>query len=136
MVELLRGRIPAAWEDYEWRLKCPPYNSTVPSPPRWCGESLAGKTYLLLPEQGVGDTLFFLRYAQLLKQQGATICLVCQAEFSRLLAGHPWLDRVIVLGDSLPHFDVRCTALPSLPWMFGTTQEQFPAKSRISRLHR
>ena len=127
IVELLRGRIPAAWEEYEWRLRCPPGDPAVVSPPSWQGETLAGRTYLLEPEQGAGDTLLFLRYAQLLKQHGATVCLGCPPEFSRLLTGHPWLDRIVVPGDSMPRFDVRC-ALPSLPWMFGTTLQTNPGE--------
>ena len=38
--------------------------------PPWDGSSLSGKTILLWAEQGLGDTLQFIRYAALVKQQG------------------------------------------------------------------
>ena len=40
--------------------------------PQWTGEALAGKRILLFAEQGLGDTIQFIRYAPLVKQLGAT----------------------------------------------------------------
>ena len=39
--------------------------------PLWDGSSLQGQTILLFAEQGLGDTLQFIRYAPLVKQTGA-----------------------------------------------------------------
>ena len=44
----------------------------------WDGCPLTEKTLLLHAEQGLGDTLQFIRYAPLLRQRGAKIVLNCQ----------------------------------------------------------
>jgi hypothetical protein len=47
----------------------------------WQGESLAGKTILIYPELGLGDSILFVRYAAALadraRAQGGQIILVC-----------------------------------------------------------
>ena len=53
---------------------------------------------LLLAEQGVGDTLHFFRYARLLKERGARVVLAAQAPLGRLLASHPDVDELFLLG--------------------------------------
>ena len=79
MVMLLLGDYERGWTEYEWRrqlklLQLPTY----PQPP-WDGSALAGQTILLHTEQGLGDTLQFVRYAPLVKQQGGTVLLDCSA---------------------------------------------------------
>lgn len=45
--------------------------------PEWKGEPLAGKTVLVMPEQGFGDAVLFARFLPVLKDMGATVhCLV------------------------------------------------------------
>ena len=82
-----------------------------PSLPRWTGEPLAGRSLLLLAEQGLGDTLHFIRYARLLKERGARVVLAAPAALGRLLASHPDLDELFILGsaEELP----RCGFLSS-----------------------
>ena len=45
--------------------------------PKWQGETLSGKSILVMPEQGFGDAVLFARFLPLLKDMGATVhCLV------------------------------------------------------------
>src|SRR5262249_18079289 len=86
---LLLGDYERGWPGYEWRwgmrdfvlenieiASWPEYEArwlagqaVVPFPqPRWDGSPLAGHTILLYAEQGLGDTLQFIRYAPYVKQ--------------------------------------------------------------------
>ena len=94
--------------------------------PRWDGGPLGGKTILLHAEQGLGDTLQFIRYAPLVKRRGGTVVVACQRPLIPLLQGCPGIDRLAAQGDPLPPFDVHAPLL-SLPLLFGTDLESIPA---------
>ena len=57
--------------------------------PLWLGEQpLAGRTILLQAEQGLGDTIQFVRYVPTLRRTGAKVVLEVQPELARpVLAG-------------------------------------------------
>ncbi len=79
---------------------------------------------LLHAEQGLGDTLHFVRYAPLLRARGARVVLEVQAPLVELL--RPLADAVIAAGDPLPAHDLRVPLL-SLPHAFGTELDTIPA---------
>jgi tetratricopeptide (TPR) repeat protein len=128
---LLHGDLERGWGEYEWRWKCAAplaplvLPQSLPQPP-WDGSPLAGRTILLYAEQGLGDTLQFIRYAPLLRERGAHIIVVCQKALVRLLSGCPGMDQVLTEGDLLPAFDVHAS-LMSLPRLCGTTLATIPA---------
>ena len=64
---LAQGDFERGWSEYEWRWKKPETKSRILPELRWDGSSLENKTILLWCEQGVGDTLQFIRYAGELK---------------------------------------------------------------------
>jgi tetratricopeptide (TPR) repeat protein len=71
---LLTERFAQGWEEYRWRLLAQGLSSTPPDPGRKrLPQSLAGKRLLLLSEQGIGDVLFFLRFAPALTRRGAVL---------------------------------------------------------------
>ena len=89
LVSLLVGNYKDGWEQYEWRLKAKKTalkNSVSPKCERWNGESLpqSGKL-LLVAEQGLGDTLQFMRYAHVLKDQGIDLSFCAQPKLHRLI---------------------------------------------------
>jgi hypothetical protein len=82
---------------------------------------------LLDAEQGLGDTLQFVRYGSRLRQQGGKVVLACQPRLVPLLRTCcPCVDQVIAQGETAP-FDVHLPLL-SLPGVLGTTLETVPAE--------
>lgn len=123
---LLLGDYEHGWPEYEWRLQCKGFYRPPLPQPRWDGSPLHGRTILLHAEQGLGDTLQFVRYAPLVKERGGTVILACPKTLLRLLAGCPGIDRLLAADADPPPFDVHA-ALPSLPSLFGTSLANVPA---------
>jgi tetratricopeptide (TPR) repeat protein len=130
LIRLLQGELAEGFGEYEWRWKRPEIASSARrfEQPLWGGEPLRGRTILLHAEQGIGDTLQFVRYVPLVAARGARIVLEVQRPLQRLLSVLPGVSQVIAEGDDLPAFDVHCPLL-SLPRAFGTTLETIPAEA-------
>jgi tetratricopeptide (TPR) repeat protein len=128
LVLLMQGDFEKGWSEYErfWRRR--DFGPRVFAQPRWDGSPLAGRTILLHDAPGLGDTLQFVRYARLAKEQGATVILECQRELLRLLARCPGIDQLVARGDPLPAHDVRAQLLLSLPYCFRTRLDTIPAE--------
>jgi tetratricopeptide (TPR) repeat protein len=128
LLSLLRGRLAQGWQGHEWRWEVEQLmlgrDAQRFDRPLWLGEApLAGRTILLWAEQGLGDTLQFCRYVQMVAARGATVILEVQAPLAGLLAG--LAHRVIARGEALPAFDFHCP-LMSLPLAFGTELASIP----------
>ena len=99
------GRFEQGWPGYEWRWKCKEFGSLPPfQPPLWDGSSLDGRTILVHAEQGLGDTLQFIRYVPSLHQRGGRVILMCQPPLVRLLTRSPGIERLLAYGDPVPEF--------------------------------
>lgn len=123
---LAAGRYAEGWPFYEARLQVFREHGTLPFP-RWSGEDLHGKTLLLLPEQGYGDTIQFARYASLLKARGVrTLSIVCKPELAPLLRTVPGIDAVVTDPQALHAHDYWDSVM-SVPYHVGTTLESIPA---------
>jgi tetratricopeptide (TPR) repeat protein/glycosyltransferase involved in cell wall biosynthesis len=123
---LLQGDLRQGFREYESRwvggdLPLPKF-----SQPQWDGSDLTGKTILLHPEQGLGDTIQFVRYAPLVKQRGGRVLFGCPPALFRLLETAPGIDRLVAEGESVPEFDCYAPLL-SLPHLLDTTLETIPA---------
>lgn len=128
VVHLLRGDYWQGWPDYEHRFAGPagrPPGGSLDHP-TWSGQDLAGKTILLIAEQGSGDAIQFIRFAPALKDRGAVAVITqCREPLVRLLENAPGVDRVLVPGVPLPAIDFYLPLL-SLPRRLGITQETIP----------
>ncbi len=85
---LLAGDYAAGWQHYEWRalLSTDHFTIVTPSLPPWQGPIVAGaRRLLLVSEQGLGDTLQFVRYASHLQQQGMAVAVCVQAKLAGLI---------------------------------------------------
>jgi Flp pilus assembly protein TadD len=123
---LMRGDYARGFEEYEWRWKAP---TNLPRPftqPRWDGRHLHGQAILLYSEQGLGDTIQFVRYARLVQERGGFVLLECPSVLERLFQRCPGIDYIIPQGASLPDFAFHIP-LMSLPGVFRTTMQSIPA---------
>ena len=114
----------AAWALYDARLLLNGYEKSADLTV-WGGEDIGGRTILLHAEQGLGDTLQFVRYATLVAERAGRVILAVQPPLLRLLQSVPGVDQVVAAGGPLPRFDVVCPLL-SLPRMFETTLGTIP----------
>jgi len=126
---LTLGDYARGFAEYEWRWK-----RTGMTPrkdlrrPLWLGETLlAGKAILLHAEQGLGDTVQFVRYVPLLARQGARVILEAPPELKELLSSVDGVAAVVARGEALPPHDLHCP-LASLPLAFKTALETIPAE--------
>jgi tetratricopeptide (TPR) repeat protein len=127
MARLLLGDFEQGWREYEWRWQCDDFKAPGYRQPLWDGSPLKGQTILLHAEQGYGDTLQFVRYAELVRQHGGTVVVACPSELLRLVASCPGVDRAVPLRGPLPPFGVQAPLL-SLPKILGTSLATVPAK--------
>jgi tetratricopeptide (TPR) repeat protein len=126
---LTRGDYRRGFAEYEWRWRRTgmPAQKSRGRPP-WRGEySLARKTILLHAEQGLGDTIQFVRYAPLIAASGANIVLEVQSELKTLMTRLDGAATVIARDDTPPPFDVHCP-LGSLPLALKTELATVPAQ--------
>ena len=123
---LSTGQFQSGWAEYEWRWRVKDYPTVSFRQPVWDGAPLAGKRILLWAEQGLGDTIQFVRFAGAVKGAGGRVLFECQPPLERLLGACPGIDELIPFGSPLPDFDVHAP-LQSLPRILGTTLETIPA---------
>jgi tetratricopeptide (TPR) repeat protein len=129
MLLLRAGQFEDGWLHYEWRLKThfePFKRLPMSTQPRWDGRPLQGRSILLYPEQGLGDTLQFIRYAAVVQDNGGKVLFECPALLHSLLRNCPGIDVLSANRSELPPFDVHAPLL-SLPRLFGTNLANIPA---------
>jgi Flp pilus assembly protein TadD len=124
---LLRGDFERGWREYEWRWRCPGAKFPQFPQPVWDGMPIHGKTIMLHAEQGLGDSIQFVRYASLLARPGAKVIVYCPQSLQKLLATAPGVAQAIIDARKLGAFDCWCPML-SLPLRFGTNLATMPAE--------
>lgn len=88
-VQLALGEYAEGWKRYKWFYEIPSNEilRVRPAFPEWNGESVAGCEFLLVGEQGCGDQIQFLRFADWLHKQGATVDVLVSEPVAVLAAG-------------------------------------------------
>jgi tetratricopeptide (TPR) repeat protein len=122
---LLRGDFENGWPEYEWRWRQPRVASRSFTAPLWDGSPLDGNTILIHAEQGLGDTLQFIRYLPLVKTRGGKVICECPGPLLPLLTSADGTDLLVARGTLLPQFDCHAPLL-SLPRIFHTSLEDIP----------
>jgi tetratricopeptide (TPR) repeat protein len=133
--KLLEGRYREGFAQYEWRWQSSQsvYSAHPFKHPLWLGQPcLEGKRLLVHAEQGLGDSLQFVRFALVLAQQGATVIVAAPQALKQLFRQLPGLSEVILDSDMPPAADFRCPMM-SLPLALNTTLESVPFASSYLR---
>ena len=98
--------------------------------PLWDGTPDPGATLLVHAEQGLGDTLQFIRYLDFAQQRIGKVVLEVQDVLIPLLKkagmGSIFRDSLYGYSDPLPSFDCQIPIM-SLPGLAGTTMDNIPA---------
>jgi tetratricopeptide (TPR) repeat protein len=92
----------------------------------WDGKPAPHKHLLIWHEQGLGDSLQFIRYAEMCKQRVGKISVLCQKPLVRLFKALPFIDDAFdAPQEGRSHFDEH-VAMMSLPHVFDTVLETVP----------
>ncbi len=132
-VNLLEGRWQEGWRDFEWRFKIPQWASLYPhrlNDRIWDGKTVSNRTILVHDEQGLGDTLQFVRYLPLVRQCCGRLILETRKELACLLEGFPGIDAIMIRSKTPPPSSLFDYYIPlmSLPKVFQTTAANIPGK--------
>jgi Flp pilus assembly protein TadD len=125
---LLDTRFGEGWREYDARLAIRELGGArhAPSGPMWIGEDLFGRTLLLQVEQGLGDTLQFVRYAQSIAARGIRCVVRCPRALVPLVETVPGVAAASPEDEPLPDYDAHLPLL-SAPRVLGTLAETIPA---------
>ena len=128
---LLAGKFSEGWHEYDWRFEVEAYKSDYRYRDRkiWDGKSFKGKCLLVHDDQGLGDTLQFVRYLPLVKKMGGTVILETRREIIPLLTEFPGIDLLLLRPPENPSnvkFDYYIPLL-SIPGRMGTQHDSIPA---------
>ena len=129
LAHLLTGNFEAGWPGHEARLRLP--SAFYPKFPqqRWLGEEeIEGKTVLICADEGLGDTIQFVRYVPMLAERAARVFLAVQEPLRRLLSGLSGVSQCVPMSavSTLPAFELHCP-VSSLPLAFGTRLDTIPS---------
>lgn len=121
------GRFEEGWSDHEWRWHDKSPTDPPLEVPWWDGTPLQGRTLVLHTEQGLGDSIQFVRFAQEVANQGepGKVVLVCQPKLVPLLSTCPGIAQVLPKDGAVPQCDVHLP-LMSVPAVLKTTLESIP----------
>jgi tetratricopeptide (TPR) repeat protein len=139
---LTTGRYREGWEQYRWRLMAQGILRDPPDADRQrLPACLAGRRMALRSEQGIGDVLFFLRFAPGLVERGAKLAFRGDPRLHSLLARTGLFDLGLE-GDTSPLGDLESIFIGDLPWLLSADDPArfppplplLPLAERVQRL--
>ncbi|MBI5727817.1 MAG: glycosyltransferase family protein [Ignavibacteriales bacterium] len=145
MTLLLQGHLEEGWKEFEWRwqveLKKRPYDK-----PEWAGELIPGKRLFVYSEQGLGDTLQFIRFLKHPTEAGMEVILQCQDELLTVLESFPFANKLVASSEyvsedsfdfhvpllSIPmHLHINEEKVDSLPYIFPSAAKVAQWKTKL-----
>lgn len=125
LAELAAGDYTNGLKHYESRFHLrhlPVRPLAVPPCPRWDGGPLApGRQLLLISEQGLGDTLQFIRYAKSLRDRGISVLISAPDTLHRLIQNSGLAERILSPAEAGQFNNGYWLPLLSLPLLLRVT---------------
>lgn len=132
LAHLMLGNYRQGFADYEARFGTREASLPSNTPwPQWQGEDLKGKRIVILPEQGLGDTIVIARFLPRLKALGAEVCLMVRKPLLRLFEQLAGVDELRTALKKADVFDYYTLAM-SLPHLAGFADEGVPPAPRLA----
>jgi tetratricopeptide (TPR) repeat protein len=123
---LLAGRYAEGWPGYRQHARIAGTSAPGPATTEWDGRPIPGQRLLVYADQGLGDTIQFVRFLSHCRESSqARVIVRCQPALRRLLEESARMDRlradvICTNEDDLPPFDWH-VSLASLPGLLGAT---------------
>lgn len=123
----LNGNLTKAWPLYESRFGTNEYKNYFKKNKdlKWVGQPIKDKHLYLYAEQGLGDSIQFIRYVRKLCEQSAKLTLQVQNELVDLFKFNFKDLNIISLEADVNFYDYQST-LPSLGYVFNTDLNTIP----------
>ena len=121
---LSQGDFKRGWLEYEWRWLRKEVKQRHLPRPLWDGKEHLDRTILLHAEQGLGDTIQFVRFAKEVSQRVGHVILGCQKPLITLLQGCEGIDEIVPQTPDMPPFDIHAPLL-SLPGILRGPESSF-----------
>ena len=119
---LAAGRYASGWRQYLRRASVRAAESSLFRGP--IADDLGGRTLTVLADQGLGDEIFFLRFAPALKARGARIAYRPEPRLAPMLARAGIVDDILPPDTEVP--DCQGIAVGDLPYLLGMQDGDTP----------
>lgn len=125
---LKQGDYPTGWKEYDTAVRAQPKHSRSDIPGvAWTGQPLKDKTILLYEDQGYGDTIMFIRYAEMLAGRGANVFVEVRSPLKQIISRVKGVAWTYVTGTERPKYDYHASII-HLPRLCNTKLSNIPAK--------
>jgi len=125
---LLQGNYTEGWEQYEWRFRKtahPTQPHATPPNGTWCERIPSDAQHVVVvTEQGLGDTLQFMRYVPNLRSQGLTVDFCAQPKLHGLIQASGIHPCPLTPEQAREQGEAPWIPLLSLPYHLGVSPEQ------------
>ncbi|MBL8688732.1 MAG: hypothetical protein JNL04_06510 [Rhodospirillaceae bacterium] len=129
LLDLLERNYVAGWQGFErrWHRVVYGVSTSRRSACAWNGERRPADGLLLWaePEQALGDTILFARFAAMARERVGHVAVECEESLRTLVGGIAGIDETIARGSTDARRALEAP-LMGLPRLFGTTADTIP----------
>lgn len=125
------GDYPNGFSEFNWRWQGDEISLPDLPFPQWQGEDISGKTILVIPEQGFGDTILMARFLRGLADRGAKVRMSVKTPLRRVFEALEGVDMFVFSKDDMVGCDYW-TPMMDLPRYLYTTLETIPAPTTLA----